>query len=433
MSSTPEDDYANAVDATLQWVLKCHPQNPGLTVSVVKDGQLLFARGYGVTDVSTNTPVTNETLFQIGSLSKAFAATLLVKQLERHSNLSIYTEVKDFMEPDFGFSTQIMTTYADLRDLMAHTLALPDHSYLRFDSNLTLENLQSKWAIWAGCNSILTNGIDYAKWMNFHLNNGKDKSGFPLLNEKSFAYLHAPHNRFKSTGKYFQEPLIPVTTARTSYAFGWQNGYYRGNRILRHKGTTHGYSSMVTLFPDLNLGVFTSMTGQDKHYILRNLLHNFLSDTLLGVKPWPNATTMYSFSNPWYSSSPVYYGVVGSGNVSASRPLSEYVGIYHNDAYGEVCVTMEGNDHLVLKYGVASWKLWPKQDKDQFQGDGQGMLFETLDLHRIKFHSNHSKIISVEIITFLSNAPPTFTKMSFKLRFAYFLMSFLHNYELVYN
>nr|XP_034324761.1 gigasin-6-like isoform X2 [Crassostrea gigas] len=142
-SLTPSEFEAR-VDDTLNKVLKCHPQNPGLTVSVVKDGRLLFARGYGVTDVSTNTPVTNETLFQIASASKAFAATLLVKQLERHSNLSIYTKVKDLMEPGFGFSTHIRTTNADLRDLMAHTLALPSNSYLRFDSNLTRENLQRR-------------------------------------------------------------------------------------------------------------------------------------------------------------------------------------------------------------------------------------------------------------------------------------------------
>uniref|UniRef100_A0A8W8HRZ6 Uncharacterized protein n=1 Tax=Magallana gigas TaxID=29159 RepID=A0A8W8HRZ6_MAGGI len=145
-----------------------------------------------------------------------------------------------------------------------------------------------------------------------------------------------------------------MTTADTSYAFGWKNGYYRGNRILRHTGTTFGYSSLVTLFPDLNL----------------------------------------------------------DRTVSASRPLSEYVGIYHNDAYGEVRNTMEGKNHLILNYGVASWKLWPKYSHDQFQVEGQGMLFETLDIHQIKFHSSHSKIISVEIITFQSNAPPTFTKMS---------------------
>lgn len=464
MPLTPADEYEKAVDDTLKQVLKCHPQNPGLTVSVVKDGQLLFARGYGVTNVSSNKPVTKETLFQIASLSKAFAATLLVKQLQEHPKFSIYTKVKDIMEPGFKFSTQEMTTDADLRDLMAHTLGLPDDIYMRFDSNMTCKNLLSrmpyikskhpfrtssvysnfnyalvtyisetlgekrwedlihdelfqplgmdsstfastisdfsnvatgytngpgsrlvpvshgltrKWAIWAGCNSVLTNGIDYAKWMNFHLNGGKDKS---LLNEESFAYLHAPPIEIKSTGESFLQPQKPVTTANTSYAFGWKNGYYRGKQILRHSGTTLGYSSMVTLFPELNLGVFTSMTGKDEHRNLRHHLHDFLSDTLLGVKP---------------------------------RPLSEFVGIYHNDAYGEVRVTMEGNDHLILNYGFASWKLWPEKeyDIDQFQGEGQGILFEIFDIDKIKFHSSHSKIISVEILS-KSNAPPTFTKMS---------------------
>lgn len=463
MPLTPAD-YEKDVDETLQQVLKRHPQNPGLTVSVVKDGHVLFARGYGVTDVLSKTPVTKETLFQIASLSKAFAATLLVKQLENDPKLSIYTKVNAIMEDDFRFSTQEMTTHAELRDLMAHTLGLPDDKYMRFDSNMTCKNLLSqmpyikpvhplrtsfvysnlnyalvtyiseklggkswedlifdelfqplgmqnsrfastisdfskvatgytngpgsrlvpvsheltrKWAIWAGCNSVLTNGIDYAEWMKFHLNGGKDKS---LLNEESFAYLHAPPIEIKSTGESLRQPQKPVTTANTSYAFGWKNGYYRGNRILRHTGTTLGYSSMVTLFPDLNLGVFTSMTGKDEHCNLRDLLHNFLSDTLLGVKP-----------------------------------LSEYVGNYHNDAYGNVCVTMEGNDHLILNYGFASWKLWPKKTEnghDHFQGEGQGILFETFDIDEIKFHSSHSKIISVEIIFFKSKSPPTFTKKS---------------------
>lgn len=60
----------------------CKEWIPGLTVSVVKDGQTLFAKGYGVTSVSGAKPVTSKTLFQIGSLSKAFGATLLVKQLD---------------------------------------------------------------------------------------------------------------------------------------------------------------------------------------------------------------------------------------------------------------------------------------------------------------------------------------------------------------
>ena len=62
--------------------MACHQnKNPGLTVSVVKDGKVMFAKGYGVADLSTGRKVTNNTLFGVASMSKAFAATLMVKLL----------------------------------------------------------------------------------------------------------------------------------------------------------------------------------------------------------------------------------------------------------------------------------------------------------------------------------------------------------------
>lgn len=64
-------------------MLACRPLTPGVTIGVVKDGKILMAKGYGVADVSTNRPVTNETLFEIASMSKAFGATLLMKQIGR--------------------------------------------------------------------------------------------------------------------------------------------------------------------------------------------------------------------------------------------------------------------------------------------------------------------------------------------------------------
>jgi CubicO group peptidase (beta-lactamase class C family) len=65
-----------------QKVMTCASKIPGLTVAVVKDSQTLFTRGYGKTDIISNTNVTEQTLFQIGSISKSFAATLLAKQMQ---------------------------------------------------------------------------------------------------------------------------------------------------------------------------------------------------------------------------------------------------------------------------------------------------------------------------------------------------------------
>lgn len=45
---------------------------PGLAVAVVKDGRVAFAKGYGVREIGRPAPVTERTLFAIGSATKAF-------------------------------------------------------------------------------------------------------------------------------------------------------------------------------------------------------------------------------------------------------------------------------------------------------------------------------------------------------------------------
>ena len=61
--------------------------NPGLAVTVVKDGRILLSRGYGVTRVQGNERVTNATRFNIASLTKAFTATLMLKVMEEDGRL----------------------------------------------------------------------------------------------------------------------------------------------------------------------------------------------------------------------------------------------------------------------------------------------------------------------------------------------------------
>ena len=56
----------------------------GLTVSVVKDGKLFFAKGYGYADVEKRIPVqADKTLFRPGSISKIFTYTALMQLVEQ--------------------------------------------------------------------------------------------------------------------------------------------------------------------------------------------------------------------------------------------------------------------------------------------------------------------------------------------------------------
>ena len=54
----------------------------GAVVLVVKDGQVLYAKGYGYADVDKKIPVTPDTLFRPGSISKLFTWTAVMQQVQ---------------------------------------------------------------------------------------------------------------------------------------------------------------------------------------------------------------------------------------------------------------------------------------------------------------------------------------------------------------
>lgn len=66
---------------------------PGATVSVVKDGRLFFAKGYGACDWEAGTPVSAQTsLFQIGSVGKLFTATAVLQLAEQGKQSASYKQ-----------------------------------------------------------------------------------------------------------------------------------------------------------------------------------------------------------------------------------------------------------------------------------------------------------------------------------------------------
>ena len=89
----------------------------GVTVTVVKDGQVLLARGYGNADRERHAAVTPDTLFRIGSISKLFTWTAVMQLVEQH-RLDLDADVQQYL--DFA----LPKTFAQpitLRQLMTHT------------------------------------------------------------------------------------------------------------------------------------------------------------------------------------------------------------------------------------------------------------------------------------------------------------------------
>jgi CubicO group peptidase (beta-lactamase class C family) len=90
----------------------------GAVVVVVKDGQIVFEKGYGYADVKAKRPVSpSATLFRVGSISKLFMWTAVMQMVEQ-GKLNLDRDVNDYL--DF----RIPTTYPQpitLRNLMTHT------------------------------------------------------------------------------------------------------------------------------------------------------------------------------------------------------------------------------------------------------------------------------------------------------------------------
>jgi CubicO group peptidase (beta-lactamase class C family)/fluoride ion exporter CrcB/FEX len=90
----------------------------GATVSVVKDGKVLFAKGYGYADVKNKKPVSaDETLFRCGSISKLFTWTS-VMQLQEQGKVDLDHDINDYLDFKIPYTFQKPIT---LRNLMTHT------------------------------------------------------------------------------------------------------------------------------------------------------------------------------------------------------------------------------------------------------------------------------------------------------------------------
>jgi len=111
------EDLGRFFDGLLPYAL-AEGDIAGGEVIVVRDGSVLFAKGYGVADVKTQRPVSpEETLFRAGSVSKTFTWTA-VMQLVEQGKLDLDRNIDDYL--DF----KIPNTFDQpitLRDLMTHT------------------------------------------------------------------------------------------------------------------------------------------------------------------------------------------------------------------------------------------------------------------------------------------------------------------------
>jgi CubicO group peptidase (beta-lactamase class C family) len=114
---------------------------PGLSIAVIDDYKMVWAKGYGVIETGSSTPVTPKTLFQAGSISKPVAANGALYLVE-HGKLvldeNVNEKLKTWKVPDNDLTKNEKVT---LRRLMSHTAGLTIHGFPGYDVNDTQPTL----------------------------------------------------------------------------------------------------------------------------------------------------------------------------------------------------------------------------------------------------------------------------------------------------
>jgi CubicO group peptidase (beta-lactamase class C family) len=97
---------------------------PGATVAVIKDGQIVFERSYGLANVDTNEAISSQTNFRLASVTKQFTAMSILLLAEKKS-LRLDDPVAKYL-PELKATAPKVT----LRHLLMHTSGLPEYDHL---------------------------------------------------------------------------------------------------------------------------------------------------------------------------------------------------------------------------------------------------------------------------------------------------------------
>jgi len=96
------------------------PNSPGCALAVIKDGQIVYKRGYGMADLDHDIPIKPDTVFHVASVSKQFTA-MAILLLAKQGELSLDDRVQKYITELREFDQPIT-----IRHLLSHTSGLRD-------------------------------------------------------------------------------------------------------------------------------------------------------------------------------------------------------------------------------------------------------------------------------------------------------------------
>jgi CubicO group peptidase (beta-lactamase class C family) len=317
---------------------------PGLAVAVVRDGRILFSKGYGYANLEHRVPITPSTVFDVASVSKQFAG-LAVAMLVDEGRVKLTDDIRKYI-PELGNVGHTVT----IDHLLHHTSGYRDwpgtlslagwrfDDVISFGQILTMASHQRTLNFVPGAEYTYSNtGYNLLTEM---VNRVSGKSFRQFTDERMFrplgmtsSHFHDDHTQVVANRAYgytrrpdgsysavtnnlmalgssslfstvedlakwvtnFDDPKVGGSAAmvmtRTRgklndgstipYAFGVSHGEYRGQPTVSHSGGWAAFSTYVLHFPHQRFGVIVlANTGANTGRAAFNVTDIFLGDKL---------------------------------------------------------------------------------------------------------------------------------------------------------
>jgi len=193
----------------------------------------------------------------------------------------------------------------------------------------------------AAAGGIYASVDDLSKWMIMQLNRGKygDDLSIELFSERQQNQMWQPHTNLGFTTK-----PNPRTNAHfAAYGLGWEIMDEQGKIVISHTGGLPGMLSRTILVPELNLGIVVltnSLPGGLCYYSIPEMI----LDSYLGIeeKDWLKemADISKATKNESDSITTAVWKVVNE-NKSSMIDLNDYTGVYKDNWFGEVEITLK--------------------------------------------------------------------------------------------
>lgn len=288
----------------------------GLAVGVVQNGQVIYSKGFGVTNIKTKAKVTKDHVFHVASVSKLFTA-IAVMQLAEAGKLKLDDKLVK-IAPQLKFSDQRVKDIT-IRQLLNHTAGLPDVGNYRWgrhhkgDKALEKDMLSKNFKLtYAPATKVYYSNLGYdvlgyvvqlASGQTFEAYVKQHILAKANMTNSDFRYYNtpkklrvSPHTKSRMTGKVvlrkhypytrehapsstlnasikelnlwmirflgdlsnnksYQQMLKPSFKGNSHMGLGFQMGKIKGRKKVGHYGGDRGFRSYLMMVPEENLGL----------------------------------------------------------------------------------------------------------------------------------------------------------------------------------